>query len=81
MLAVNPLRLCECEVTSVEFRVVEVPYDVVTPYSTSESDASLVVQETVAVETVMFELATLEMTGGVVSGGAAVVKVKSPDVA
>ncbi len=80
MLAVSPLKPCECEVI-IDDPVDVKPYDVVVPYSTSESDASLVVQEMVAVETVMFELATLEITGGVVSGGAAVVKVKSPDVA
>ena len=37
------------------------------------------VQLIIAVEVVMFELPTLEMTGGVVSGGVAVVKVKSGD--
>ncbi len=80
MLAVNPLRLCECEVTSDAPEAVK-PYEVVVPYSTSESDSSSVVQEMVAAVAVMPELVTLVITGGVVSVGAAVVKVKSPDVA
>ncbi len=80
MLAVSPLKPCECEVT-IDDPVDVKPYDVVVPYSTSESDASLVVQEMVAAAAVMPELVTLEITGGVVSAGAVVVNVKSPDVA
>ncbi len=80
MLAISPLKPCECEVI-IDDPVDVKPYDVVVPYSTSESDASSVVQEMVAAAAVMPELVTLEITGGVVSAGAAVVNVKSPDVA
>ena len=53
----------------------------VVPYSTWESLASLVFQEIVAALDVTPELETPLITGGVVSGGAGVVNVKSPDVA
>ncbi len=46
-------------------------------YSTKESEASLVVQVTVAADEVMPLEATPEIVGGVVSGGASVVKIGS----
>jgi len=57
-----------------ELIVVEDPYDVLVPYSTWVSDASSVFQATEAPVEVISEVATSEMTGAVVSGGAAVVK-------
>jgi hypothetical protein len=62
-------------VTSEVSNAVSVPYEVVVPYSTLESAASSVFHRIVAVELSTFELRTLEMTGGVVSGGAGVVNV------
>jgi hypothetical protein len=47
---------------------------VVNPYSTWLSETSFVVQVIVAPPEVIPPLATLEITGGVVSGGAVVVK-------
>ena len=49
------------------FRVEVLPYAVVSPYSTWESDGSLVVQVTVADVVKISEAATLEITGAVVS--------------
>ena len=59
------------------FKVALDPYEVVVPYSTCESEASLVVQLMVAPVDVMFVDETALMTGGVVSAGVGVVKVKS----
>ena len=81
MLSVSPVRVSEWEVTGEVASAVDSPYAVGVPYSICESEASSVVQLIVAVEVVMLALPTLEMTGGVVSGGVAVVKVKSPDTA
>ena len=50
-----------------ELRGDEVPYPVVKPYSTWESDSSSVVQEIVAEVVVMFVEVILDMTGGVKS--------------
>jgi hypothetical protein len=81
VLAESPLKPAECDVTIDPFNGVLEPYAVVVPYSTCVSLASLVVHETVAELDVAPELATALMTGGVVSGAAVVVKVKSPEVA
>ncbi len=50
------------------------------PYSTRVSDASLVIQEMLALVVVMLLLEIPEMEGGVVSAEAVVVKELSPDV-
>ena len=75
MLAVNPDKACECDVTMLALSVVVLPYPVVVPYSTWVSDASFVVQVIVAAVLVTPELPTLLIVGGVVSGAAVVVNV------
>jgi len=70
-----------CAVTAVAFNGVAVPYEVVEPYSTIESDASFVVQVITAPVAVTDPACTLVIVGGVVSAAFAVVKVKSPEVA
>lgn len=50
----------------------ELPYAVVTPYSTWVSEDSFVVQVMVAEEVVMFEETMFEIVGAVVSGAAGV---------
>ena len=61
---------------------VVLPYELVRPYSTCESDDSFVTHVTVAPEEVMPDVATEEITGGVVSAvvvvGAGVVVVMLP---
>ncbi|MBO0797249.1 MAG: hypothetical protein J2P31_00345 [Blastocatellia bacterium] len=61
--------------------VIDCPYDAVVPYSTWLSEFLSVVQVIVALVAVMPTAATLDITGGVVSGRDVVVKVKSPEVA
>ena len=60
--AARPVRVWECEVTSVEFSVVELPYPPsVVPYSTLVVPTALVVQETVALIVVIPEEEMLEI--------------------
>ena len=54
MLAVRPLKAWEWLVTMAVASVVELPYDVVVPYSTSVSELSLVVHVMVAPALVRF---------------------------
>jgi hypothetical protein len=67
-----------CEVTR-EGEVEAMPYELVVPYSTVDVAASFVVQVMVAVVFPVVE-ATEEITGGVTSAAAAVVKVRSEEV-
>jgi hypothetical protein len=77
----SPLIDALCDATIVVFSALLLTYDVVMPYSTCVSLASFVVHHTDAALDVTPELDTPPITGGVVSGGAWVVNVKSPDVA
>jgi len=79
VLAESPLKPDECAVTIEALTAVVTPYAVVVPYSTCESLASSVVQETVAPEAEIADVATPLITGGVVSVGAEVVNVKSAE--
>jgi hypothetical protein len=65
----------------VVLRVVDDPYAVVVPYWTWVSDASFVVQVTVAPLEVMFVACTAVIVGAVVSVDVVVVKVKFCEVA
>ena len=80
MLAVSPESVMEWFVSKVVLGVLA-DHVVVTwiLYSTWESLASLVVQLMVAPVEVMLVEATAEIVGGVVSGGAKVVKVEIVD--
>jgi len=62
----RPERLTVWTVTRAEFKEVIWP-KLVIPYSTWESEASLVVQVSAAEEDVRLEASTLEMAGGVKS--------------
>jgi hypothetical protein len=72
--------VAECAVTFDVLSVLDDPYDVLVPYSTCVSDASSVVHDTVAPLLVRPDDPTPEIVGGVVSGAAAVMNVKSADV-
>ena len=81
VLAVNSLIGTLWEVTSVISKEVKFPLVALSPYSTWLSASSSVVQVIVAVVAVVSLAWILVSTGGVVSEGGPVVKVKSPDVA
>jgi hypothetical protein len=72
----SPVKVTECDVTSAELTVEEVPYPVVVPYSTCELDSWSVVQVIVADVVVIPLEATALMTGAVTG----VAKVKFPEV-
>src|SRR5258705_12928055 len=59
----RPDSACEWGVTIAVFRVVLLPYDVVGPYSTCESEASLVVQVMLAPLALIPDACTAEITG------------------
>src|SRR6266511_1208801 len=59
----RPDSTCEWEVSSAAFRVVLLPYDVVGPYSTRESEASLVVQVMLAPLALIPDAWSAEITG------------------
>ena len=66
MFGLSPLRLMLWLVTSDGFKVVELPYEVVVPYSTCEEFATFVVQVIVAPLAVIPDSLTAEMVGDVV---------------
>ena len=67
MAEVKPESVWECDVIREVLRVVCKPYDAVSPYSICVSEASFVVNVTVAPVVVIGDAATEEMVGAVVS--------------